>query len=86
MKRILTPLALVLCLTAAAQQPQQPAQRISRKVTTANYNLAERFSQKKVGQMVYSTRITPNWFAGSDRFWYSYNAICKVLSVRFKGI
>ena len=72
MKRILTPLALVLCLTAAAQQPQQPAQRISRKVTTANYNLAERFSQKKVGQMVYSTRITPNWFAGSDRFWYSY--------------
>ena len=72
MKRILTPLALVLCLTAAAQQPQQPAQRISRKVTTANYNLAERFSQKKVGQMVYSTRITPHWFAGSDRFWYSW--------------
>ena len=68
MKRPLPLLALALSLTAAAQPQREPA----RKVTTANYELAERFSQKKVGQMVYSTRITPNWFAGSDRFWYSY--------------
>ena len=72
MKRTLTLLALALTLSAAAQAPQKAKQRAPRKVTTANYNLAERFSQKKVGQMVYSTRITPNWFAGSDRFWYSY--------------
>ncbi|MBR6881868.1 MAG: DPP IV N-terminal domain-containing protein, partial [Bacteroidales bacterium] len=68
MKRLLPLLALALSLAAAAQPQREPA----RKVTTANYELAERFSQKKVGQMVYSTRITPNWFAGSDRFWYSY--------------
>ncbi len=68
MKRILTLLALALCLGAAAQRPQNA----SRKVTKANYELAERFSAKKVGQMVYSTRITPNWFANSDRFWYSW--------------
>ena len=70
MRKILTLLALVLTLTAAAQQQSQ---RPSRKVTKANYNLAERFSAKKVGQMVYSTRITPRWFANSDKFWYSWN-------------
>ena len=70
MKRILTLLALALSLLATAQPKQQP--RGSRKVTKANYEQAARFSQKRVGQMVYSTRITPNWFAGSDRFWYSW--------------
>ena len=68
MRKILTLLALVLTVSAAAQRHGND----SRKVTKANYNLAERFSQKKVGQMVYSTRITPHWFAGSDRFWYSW--------------
>ena len=64
MKRFLTVAALVLLSVAAFGQ--------GRKVTKANYNLAERFSAKKVGQMVYSTQIRPNWFAGSDRFWYSW--------------
>ena len=67
MKKILTLLALVLTLSAAAQKPQAP-----QKVTKANYELASRFSQKRVGQLVYTTRITPHWFASSDRFWYSY--------------
>ena len=67
MKQILTLLALALTLSAAAQKPQAP-----QKVTKANYELASRFSQKRVGQLVYTTRITPHWFAGSDRFWYSY--------------
>ena len=68
MRKILFLLALLPGLYAAAQRPGHE----SHKVTTANYDLAERFSQKKVGQMVYSTRITPHWFAGSDRFWYSW--------------
>ena len=38
----------------------------------ANYALAERFSAKKVNQMVFSTQITPNWFKDSDKFWYSW--------------
>jgi hypothetical protein len=69
MRKIFTILALALTITAMAQ-PQQ--QRAPRKVTKANYELASRFSQKRVGQLVYSTRITPNWFANSDRFWYSW--------------
>ena len=69
MKRILPILVIFLSLSAAAQQraPREP-----RKVTKANYGLAARFSQKRVGQMVYTTRITPHWFANDDRFWYSY--------------
>ena len=68
MKKILILLTLALTLPAAAQ----PRNSAPRKVTKANYELASRFSQKRVGQLVYSTRITPNWFAGSDRFWYSW--------------
>ncbi len=41
-------------------------------VTKANYELAERFSSKKVGKMVFSTAIKPNWFKNSNKFWYSY--------------
>ena len=70
MKKILTLLALAWTLSAAAQQPRKP--QPPQKVTKANYELASRFSQKRVGQLVYSTRITPNWFAEGDRFWYSW--------------
>ena len=69
MKKILTLFVFLLTLTAAAQQ--QP-QRAPRKVTKANYGLAARFSQKRVRQMVYTTRVTPHWFANDDRFWYGY--------------
>ena len=41
-------------------------------VRKANYALAERFSAPKVDKMVYSTRISPRWFAGDDRFWYEW--------------
>lgn len=41
-------------------------------VTVANYELAARFSAKKVGKMVFSTAIQPRWFKNSDQFWYSY--------------
>ena len=67
MKRIVLLAALTLSLSAAAQVTGP-----TEKVTKANYELAERFSAKKVGQMVHSTRITPRWFANSDRFWYSW--------------
>ena len=69
MKRLLPILVLFLTLSAAAQQraPREP-----RKVTKANYGLAARFSQKRIGQMVYTTKVTPHWFANDDRFWYSY--------------
>ncbi len=37
-----------------------------------NYDLASRFSAKRVNQMVFSTRISPNWFRYSNKFWYSW--------------
>ncbi len=38
----------------------------------ANYDLAERFSPKKIDRMVHSISITPNWFENSSKFWYSW--------------
>ena len=50
--------ALLFCVAAPAQEP--------------NYELADRFSAKKIGNMVYSTSIRPNWFKNSDKFWYEW--------------
>ena len=59
MKRILAiALALAAALTLSAQKP--------------NYELAERFSAKKINSMVFSTQMRPAWFRNSDRFWYSW--------------
>ncbi len=69
MKKVLA-LAAVLLIAVTAAWAQNGTG--SRKVQKANYSQAERFSQKKVGQMVYSTQIRPNWFRDSDRFWYSW--------------
>lgn len=41
-------------------------------VTTPNYELAARFSTKKVSKMVFSTQIRPSWFKSGDKFWYSW--------------
>lgn len=63
MKKLFLLIALAVCSLAYAQQTP---------VTKANYDLAERFSAKKVGQMVFSTDVRPNWFKNSDKFWYTY--------------
>ena len=65
---ITTILLGALALTAAAQKAPEK----EKYVRKANYGLAERFSQKKISQMVYSTRIRPNWFGHSDKFWYGW--------------
>ena len=67
MKKLFILLAMGLCLSAQAQKPQEP-----KKVQKANYEQAARFSGKQMRNLVYSTRIRPNWFADSDRFWYSW--------------
>jgi dipeptidyl-peptidase-4 len=41
-------------------------------VTKANYNLAARFSPKKLDKMVFSTNVDPHWLKNTDRFWYVY--------------
>lgn len=40
--------------------------------TTANYQLASRFSPEKLRKMIFSTSVNPNWLSKSDQFWYVY--------------
>ena len=68
MKRLLSIIAFAAGVSVAAWA--QPA--ALQKVTKANFAQAEKFTAKKVNQMVYSTRIRPNWFRDSDKFWYSW--------------
>lgn len=42
------------------------------KVKTPNYALAERFSAKRVSQMVFTTSVRPIWFHEGDKFLYSW--------------
>ena len=65
MKRALFFVAAILLGIATSAQE---------KVTTANYALAERFSAKRVNNMVFSTRVTPRWFKDGDRFWYEWQS------------
>jgi dipeptidyl-peptidase 4 len=58
------PLVMVLAFISFADA-QQP-------VTRANYNLAARFSPKKLDRMIFSTSVDPHWLKNSDRFWYVY--------------
>ena len=65
MKRaLLFAAALLLGITAFGQE----------KITKANYALAERFSAKRVNNMVFSTRVQPRWFKEGDRFWYEWQS------------
>ncbi|MDE3252047.1 MAG: DPP IV N-terminal domain-containing protein [Bacteroidota bacterium] len=41
-------------------------------VTKANYQLAARFSPKKLSKLIFSTGVDPHWLKKSDRFWYVY--------------
>lgn len=41
---------------------------------TPDYEAAARFSTKKVSQMVFSTKVSPNWFRDSDKFWYVWQS------------
>lgn len=58
-------ISLCFLISGAAFAQQTP-------ITKANYDLAARFSAKKVGKMVFSTQVQPNWFRDSDKFWYMY--------------
>ncbi len=40
--------------------------------TKANYQMAARFSPKKLDKMVFSTAVDPHWLKKSERFWYMY--------------
>ena len=64
--------AVFFCMAAFGQGPSAGSENA--KVAKANYALAERFSAKKVNQMVFSTRVQPRWFKEGDRFWYEWQS------------
>ncbi len=57
-------LLLFVCLLAALHH-QSFAQK-------ANYELAARFSPKKLEKMIFSTAVDPHWMKGGSKFWYMY--------------
>ncbi|HTN38512.1 MAG TPA: DPP IV N-terminal domain-containing protein [Arachidicoccus sp.] len=40
--------------------------------TKANYDLAARFSPRRLKNMIFSTSVSPHWLKKGDRFWYQY--------------
>lgn len=64
MKKVLLLLCFVLSISFSFAQKG--------KKSTPNYRLAERFSQEKIGKMVHSTSVRPNWLTKGNRFWYQY--------------
>ncbi|HPQ56531.1 MAG TPA: DPP IV N-terminal domain-containing protein, partial [Bacteroidales bacterium] len=67
MKRILlTGLIIIAGIALQAQPLRGPVRE------KANYELASRFSAKKINKMVFSTGVRPHWFKTSDLFWYVY--------------
>lgn len=71
-KTILLFAALASSAALCAQALPKPDGGRREPVRKANYALAERFSTKKVNQMVFSTTLRPNWFKSGDRFWYEW--------------
>ncbi len=39
---------------------------------SANYELAARWAPYRLGDLVYSTYVSPRWIEGSSRFWYEW--------------
>src|SRR5215213_5928445 len=63
MRKLILSLGAMFILVS--MQAQTPAAK-------ANYQLAARFSPKKLEKMVFSTSVDPHWLKKSDRFWYTY--------------
>ena len=59
-------LSLLFSLLIVKAEAQTPAP------VKANYQLASRFSPKKLQKIVFSTTVDPHWLKLSNRFWYVY--------------
>jgi dipeptidyl-peptidase-4 len=59
-------LFLLLFVGARAQSPANVAP------VKANYQLASRFSPKKLQKLIFTTAVEPHWLKYSNRFWYVF--------------
>ncbi|MBD1397947.1 DPP IV N-terminal domain-containing protein [Pontibacter sp. JH31] len=64
MKKIYLIALLLLAGIGVQAQHASPAK--------GNYQLASRFSPKKLEKLIFTTTIDPHWLKNSDRFWYEY--------------
>ena len=44
----------------------------SQQNAITNYDLAAKFSPKKIAKLVHSTSVKPHWLKSADKFWYQY--------------
>jgi dipeptidyl-peptidase-4 len=65
-----TALVFACLLFASGGAPLSGAEM--KKADKANYELAARFTSAKVGKMVFSTSVSPQWLKTGNRFWYRY--------------
>ncbi|MFY0629286.1 MAG: S9 family peptidase [Flavobacteriaceae bacterium] len=68
MKKIIFFVALFLGATIGFSQETQNEENTPKP----NYRLASRFSPTKIGKLVHSTSVRPNWLKRGNRFWYQY--------------
>lgn len=66
-RKLVCAAALTLLAVSGMAQSRQ-----ERMVRTPNYELAERFSAKRIGQMVFSTSVRPVCFRNGDKFLYAW--------------
>lgn len=66
-RKLVCAAALTLLAVSGMAQSRQ-----ERMVRTPNYELAERFSAKRIGQMVFSTSVRPVWLRNGDKFLYAW--------------
>ncbi len=73
LRRIPLLLLLVSLASAAPLAQQAPGPSAAPAATVVpNYDLASRWASSKVGKMVFSTGVSPQWLEHSDRFWYEF--------------
>lgn len=69
----ISPRSIALTITALASTALAfSASAQDNKIRTPNYALAERFSAKRVSQMVFTTSTRPMWFHEGDKFLYPW--------------
>ena len=61
MKKIIYTLFILTTLNSYSQQN-----------INSNYDLAAKFSPKKIAKLVHSTSVRPHYLKNGDKFWYQY--------------
>jgi dipeptidyl-peptidase 4 len=63
---------IAACAVAPLAGQSAGSQAPAQAPVAPNYDLASRWASAKVGKMVFSTSVNPQWLEHSDRFWYEY--------------